>query len=99
MKCKLCTTSVSEDDLRQHLGDCHSDHAYGWDMDQVIQIYESDSSNDEFYIQIAHDYFGTAIRDNSRESRIRIGKAIEEFGVDDSGNINYPKGHPEYEEK
>ena len=31
---------------------------------------------DEQYIQLANDYLGMAIRDNSRKEKIEIGKAI-----------------------
>jgi hypothetical protein len=32
---------------------------------------------DEYYIQLALEYLGSAIRDNSRGEKIEIGKAIE----------------------
>lgn len=34
--------------------------------------------SDEYYIQQAVDYYGAAIRDNTREQKIAIGKEIEE---------------------
>jgi hypothetical protein len=33
---------------------------------------------DEDYVQLAIDYLGTAIRDNSKEEKIQIGKLINE---------------------
>ena len=37
-----------------------------------------DSVTNEEYIQLAIDYLGTAIRDNSKEEKIGIGKLIHE---------------------
>jgi hypothetical protein len=34
--------------------------------------------SDEFYVQIARDTHGSAVRDNSRAELVAIGKAIEE---------------------
>lgn len=49
-------------------------------------------AKDTYFTQIAWDYLGSAIRDNSRAEKIALGKAIEEYGVDDNGEIDYPKG-------
>jgi hypothetical protein len=44
---------------------------------------------DIYFIQIVHDYFGSSIRDYSKESQIQLGKDIDEHGVDSNGNIDY----------
>jgi hypothetical protein len=47
-------------------------------------------AQDYYYAQLAYDYLGFAIRDNSREEKIRLGKAVEEYGVDEGGEIAWP---------
>jgi len=46
-KCTLCSKKIDGTLLREHLGDAHSDHAYGWDMDLVIEQYEEPEYHDE----------------------------------------------------
>ena len=41
-------------------------------------------AEEEYYIQIAWDHKGSAIRDNSRADKIRFGKDIEEGKDDDA---------------
>jgi hypothetical protein len=44
-------------------------------MSVKIDYYDNPESDEDF-IQIAIDYLGTAIRDNSRSEKISIGKKI-----------------------
>lgn len=44
----------------------------------------------EYYVTLAHDYLGSAIRDNSKEERMELGRSIEYYGVDDNDQIRYP---------
>ena len=38
--------------------------------------------NDEYYYQLAIDYFGMDIRDNTRDQKIAIGKAVDNGTLD-----------------
>lgn len=35
-----------------------------------------------YYIQLAWDYLGVEIRDNSKKEKIQLGKDIEKYGID-----------------
>lgn len=39
---------------------------------------------DNYYIQLAIDYLGSSIRDNTRDEKIAIGKMIEDGTWDDN---------------
>jgi hypothetical protein len=61
------------------------------DMERPDSFYSSRAlATEAYFVQVAYDYFGNAIRDNSRADKIQLGKDIEKFGVDDSGAIDYP---------
>ena len=44
-------------------------------------------AKERYLIQLAEDYFGSSIRDNSREDKIKMGQEIEQNGTEESGNL------------
>lgn len=45
--------------------------------------------NDDYYVNLAKDYLGNAIRDNTKKEKIEIGKSIEDgtfFEGENNGN-------------
>lgn len=40
--------------------------------------------HDEYYVTLANDQYGSEIRDNTREEKIEIGKAIENGTIDNN---------------
>lgn len=40
-------------------------------------------AREEYYIQTAYDYYGSAIRDNTREEKIQLGKHADKHGIDE----------------
>ena len=47
---------------------------------KLSKDYYDSPQTDEDFIQIAIDVYGTAIRDNSREEKIELGKRYNETG-------------------
>lgn len=49
------------------------------DVDGMSDPYESEKTCiEEYYIKQARDHYGAAIRDNSREDKISLGKEVDE---------------------
>lgn len=40
-----------------------------------------------YMVQLAEDYIGASIRDNSIEEKIKIGESIEKNGMDENGSL------------
>jgi hypothetical protein len=58
------------------------------DFEREESVYESrQEASEAYFVQLAWDYLGSAIRDNSTEEKVALGKAIEESGVDEAGEI------------
>ena len=54
--------------------------------DYSIEDFQSiQSAIDAYYINEAYSYFGSSIRDNSHNDKIKIGKSIDLYGVDEQG--------------
>lgn len=47
-------------------------------------------AREAYYIQVAFDYLGDAIRDNTRAEKIHMGRGIERHGITESGQIDWP---------
>jgi hypothetical protein len=52
------------------------EHEYDLET-KVMGILRENTLTDDDYIKIAYDHLGSAIRDNSREEKIEMGKKIE----------------------